>query len=761
MPTFATMTAPVPKPTPRKRRILLAVAVAVVVLLGVVAFFLPYLLKRYIENHSVEWIGRRVAIDRIVLNPFTFTYAVNGVTCYEPGSGEVFVSWKAISVKSDLWSGFRQGHWRFRQLRITDPYVHVEQHGDRFNFSDLLELGGEDTAATDTGSVRFSMEGIRLTGGRVLYASDILKAPIGISGLQANCTRITSESARMDFDLRFTLDGGGTVDGGFMIDTERSRYAVHADILGFNLAPLLPYLQDLMHTTALQGGLDLALDLEDSWADTTSLAAKGSLLLNGLAITDGAGGSLIGLQQGRVVLDTLNAKDQVFKLGHMRVDGFHTRYQQWADGSNTWTKALKLDSTATAEGTTTTLDAEPGNVFLLLAEYIRMLGQEFVANQYTADSLAVVNGTVEFEDFTPEKPFRYKLDQLDLRSSRISTATGTADFTASVRLNERGALRSTFRFDPKNFRNVVAEMTVKDLQLPDLDAYSRWYAAHPLTSGVLGYTGTTSIRDGRIDSRNHLAADNLRFGKKTAVHDTGIYILPLRLGAALLRDVHGRIDLDIPVQGDLNDPEFKPWPIVWKVLKNLVVKAAAAPVKLVGGLVGDADDADVEAVRFAPLSATLGKDQRRALDALAALLKDKPELRAALVPATDVRLEAEEWAAWTMKLEHLGLQPPLGTADSLRAEQLSLRDSSFTAFLNGKAPASGTSERERCLAAVGPDAAQAAVRVLEGQREQAVQAYLLQAGVPQHRMEFRPGTAEELAGYRGAPGFRFVVEMPE
>ena len=135
-------------------------------LLSIAAFFLPYLLKRHIEKHSLEWIGRTVSIDNIILNPFTFTFAVNGVQCSERGSAEPFVSWKSIAVKSDLWNGFRNKDWRFRQLRIEDPYFHITQNADRFNFSDLLEMGGTDTTASpDTTHVRFSMVDIRITGG--------------------------------------------------------------------------------------------------------------------------------------------------------------------------------------------------------------------------------------------------------------------------------------------------------------------------------------------------------------------------------------------------------------------------------------------------------------------------------------------------------------------------------------------------------------------------------------------------------------------
>lgn len=742
------------------RRAIIALA-AVLLLLATVAFLVPYLLKEYIEKHSVEWIGRRITIERIVLNPFTFTYGVDGLVCREPGSEEVFVSWKRVSVKSDLWAGFRERHWRFHRLRIHEPYVHIVQHGDRFNFSDLLEMGHDAPADTsDTDPVLFSMEDIVLNGGRIVYASDILKTPLSLSGLHADCSRITSASARMDFLLGFVLDQGGAVDGGFSIDTEKNRYAIHAQLKELALPPLLPYLQDFMHAGALKGALDLRLDLSDSWADTTSLAVSGDLLINGFQVADNTGGTLLAFDEGRVVLDTLNAKDRSFKASRVSVRGLATHYRQWADGSNTWTKALKLETTTGNDGTTTTLAADPANIFVLLADYIRLLGQEFVANEYTADSLLLTDATVDFEDFTSEKPFRYRLDQVDIRSSRITTAAGTANFTASARLNQRGRLTSTFRFDPKDFRNVVVDLQVQDLRLTDMDPYSRWYAAHPITSGKLDYNTSTSIQEGRIDSRNQLRADDLRFGKKTDVHDTGIYILPLRLGASLLRDVHGKIDLDIPVTGDLRDPEFKPWPIVWQVLKNLVVKAAAAPVKLVGGLFGAKEDENVEEVRFAPLSAAITKEQRRPLDALAALLKEKPELDAALVPVADVREEAEEWAAWQMKMRFKGLEAPLGKDDSLRVANLSLRDSAFAAFLNDLTPATaGQHERARCLAAVGADKADAAVQALETARREAVAAYLDKIGAPKERITFRPGTAEEIRGHAGAPGFRFIVDV--
>ena len=94
------------------------------------------------------------------------------------------------------------------------------------------------------------------------------------------------------------------------------------------------------------------------------------------------------------------------------------------------------------------------------------------------------------------------------------------------------------------------------------------------------------------------------------MHDTGIYVLPFAVGGEPVRDKNGRIDLDVPIEGDINDPKFKPWPIVWQVLKNLLTKAVAAPGRLLARAFGGGED-DAEEVRFEPLQTAVGKEQRR------------------------------------------------------------------------------------------------------------------------------------------------------
>lgn len=736
-----------------------------VVLLALVAFLFPYLLKRYIEANSEAWIGRKVTIDLIVLNPLTLKYGVYGLTCHEPMSDAVFVSWDEVSVRTDLWDGFQKKHWRFNKVRITDPYFHIAQRGDRFNFSDLMELGGTDTVpSTDTSSALFTMEDIVLSGGRIDYASDLLRAPVQVVGLEARCTRITSEETRMDFALGFDLESGGRLDGGFMIDPGASAYGVDAELTGFALPQLLPYLQDFFACKALNGSMDLGLHVLDNYADTTSLVLSASLGLNAVELIDPGGKPLFALKHANAALDTMVAATGHLEVGRVVVDGADVHFTMLADGTDNWTRHLKLDTTAVAgDSASVQLQASESNVFVMLAEYVSYLGQQMIASEYTADSLALVNSAVHFEDHTPALPFRYAITGIGVASQRVTSEQAEGIIRAAATLNGTGRLVADAVFDPGDLRNVVVDLEVEDLDLAHLDPYVRWYAAHPMEDGLLRYTTTTSVLGGQLDSRNHLHVDKLKVGRKVEEHDPEIYVLPLRLAVGLLKDVDGVVELDVPVKGDLNDPQFKVWPIVWQVVKNLVVKAVSAPGRLLVRAFEGADEADLERVRFEHLQHAPGKGQEKTLRQLASALKGKPELSVDLLPIVDEQAELQEVAVFKAKQAFLfGDKGTLAAADSARIADLGTRDSAFTAFVEQRTPAmAGRSLHERAVSMAGADACRTIARELEEARKEHVMKYLLGQGVPAARVKIRAGTKEELAGQQGVPGYRFVYDMGE
>jgi hypothetical protein len=102
--------------------------------------------------------------------------------------------------------------------------------------------------------------------------------------------------------------------------------------------------------------------------------------------------------------------------------------------------------------------------------------------------------------------------------------------------------------------------------------------------------------------------------------------LPLKFAVALLKDSNGVIDVDLPVEGNLNDPSFKIGGIIWKAISNLLLKVATAPFRLLGSLVG------VESENFGTLHFSAGVDEvsppdKEQLVKLAEAMRQRPELQ--------------------------------------------------------------------------------------------------------------------------------------
>lgn len=732
-------------------------------MLLVAAFLFPHLLKRYIEENSEDWVNRKVHIGSIVLNPLTGEYSVNDFVCYEPSSDTVFIRFRKLGVHADVLSGYRNGDWRFRNAELREPYVRVVQSGDRFNFSDLLELGEEDEPeqpAQSSAGVVFTAVGIALTDGRIDYRSDALPEPVGLTDLRVTCTEISSGKAIMDFVVGMTISGGGRMDGGFTIDTEAGRYAVRAQLKDFAMEQLRPYLAEFMDCSSLQGLLDLNLSVNDSYIDTTSLALSSALALRDLELTDPGGNRLLRIERLGIALDTLIAAQQRFDIGEVAMKGLDLHFVLLNDWQDNWTRLLKLPVDSAGQ-----LNAESvseSNVFVLLADYISYLGKEFIASEYAAHRVRLEDCGIRFEDYAPTSPFRFALSDIALAADRITTEQDTGRIILSATLNESGKLSGSAAFSSADPRNMRIDLEVAGLRLANLDPYVRWYAAHPMEDGLLAYRTTTVVRGGALDSRNALRIDRLRFGRKVEVHDSDIYVLPLRLAAALLKDVRGVVELDVPVRGDLNDPQLRIWPIVWQVLRNLVVKAVTAPGRLLARAVSGTQGEDLDELRLDPLQVAPEEQQARALQTLVKALTAKPELRVDLVPLVDDRAEIQELALFAAKRKHLFGGQMLSGADSVRILALPDDDSLFVRFVALAAPTlEGRPLLERCIALVGMEALAKEQAEIEYARRENIMQFLLAQGADPARTAYRNGTDDELNGRIGRPGYRFVFEAAE
>lgn len=219
--------------------------------------------------------------------------------------------------------------------------------------------------------------------------------------------------------------------------------------------------------------------------------------------------------------------------------------------------------------------------------------------------------------------------------------TGRAEGTAALQVGGKlNPLAKPLALD------VQAKVT--DLELPPLSPYSVKYAGHGIERGKLSMDVAYKVEpDGRLTASNKLVLNQLEFGEPVPGAPAS---LPVKLATALLADSQGVIDLDLPISGSLNDPQFSVGPIIVKAIVNLIGRAITAPFTLLAGaLGGGAGGDDMANVAFAPGSAQLQPKAREQLDKVAKALIDRPQLKLTVVGTSSLAAEREGYKRERLK----------------------------------------------------------------------------------------------------------------
>jgi len=240
--------------------------------------------------------------------------------------------------------------------------------------------------------------------------------------------------------------------------------------------------------------------------------------------------------------------------------------------------------------------------------------------------IAIADGSANFADFSLRPPFVTAIQSLngdigtlDNREQKAASVNVAGKVGQYAPVSIKGSLTP---FDPLQSLDIATSF--RQVELTTLTPYSGKFAGYRIRKGRLNLDLHYRIEQGRLNAENKVVLEQLQLGEKVDSPDA--VDLPVRLAVALLKDSKGTISIELPVQGNLNDPQFSVMPIVWQTLRNLVVRAAQAPFKFIAGLAGGSD-ADLSHVGFEPASSELDSEARKRLDTLASALKQRPALR--------------------------------------------------------------------------------------------------------------------------------------
>jgi len=242
------------------------------------------------------------------------------------------------------------------------------------------------------------------------------------------------------------------------------------------------------------------------------------------------------------------------------------------------------------------------------------------------------NGRVDFTDHFIRPHYSAQLSDLQ---GEIGALDSSRRDMAAVKINGRVADTALLAIEGRSNPFVSppaldVKAHVTELELAPLTPYAIKYAGYGIERGKLSVNlGYKVDETGKLDASNQIILNQLTFGDK--VDSPTATSLPVRLAVTLLKDRNGVIDVNLPVSGSLQDPQFSVGGIVFKLVVNLVGKALTAPFSLLAG----GDNTDLSLVEFVPGTPTPTAAGQAALAKVAQALLDRPELAMTVMGVAD------------------------------------------------------------------------------------------------------------------------------
>jgi len=300
---------------------------------------------------------------------------------------------------------------------------------------------------------------------------------------------------------------------------------------------------------------------------------------------------------------------------------------------------LNLQDIGAAPPASAASDAAPATVATAAASAPASASSAPLPLTINVGGIQLVNARVDYTDHFVRPNYSAALTELNGSLGAFGSASRDM---APLQLHGRAAgtaiLDITGQVNPVA-RPLALDIQAKatDLELAPLTPYAGKYAGYAIERGKLSMDVAYRIAaDGQLEARNQVILNQLTFGAPIASPDATK--LPVRLAVALLKDRNGVIDINLPISGSVNDPQFSVGGIVAKLLVNLLVKAVSSPFSLLAGGSGGGGP-DLNALEFRPGTATLTDASTAALDKVATALADRPSLQLTITGSADTQAE--------------------------------------------------------------------------------------------------------------------------
>lgn len=564
-------------------------------IIGLVLFILLFvslfggsIAKNYVNKHAEDLLGRKARVEHVGLNLFSGHVAVNGLSVYEENGTDIFAGFDTLDVSVKLGKLIgKEVH--VRHITLAGLNVQVLQDGTRFNFSSLIDHFASDS--TETEEVKdttpsdwiINLHNIRINSNRLFYADLQRDSHWGINELNLLvpdfCIGGTDNT---DAGLTLALADGGSLSVDAVYNAVSNDFDVTLGLANFALNQVKPYVTDIAYIDEIQGRLGVDAKVKGNLSKIMDMVISAKASLDNVDVLDNHKHSVAALNHLGVNLNKLVLSQNLFDVKSVELNGLTARYEMFADSSNTLSRFLKPAPQAEAQPAQ---EAQPADTAAQTqpAETAKPM-------QLHVGHLLLSDINVTYADHTLPDDFVFPVTKLRVEASDLSLS-GNNSARIFAALPHGGNAIINWSGNISDWKqNQTLRLNIKNLHLTDLSPYLVAFLGQPFTDGIFSFTSYNTIRNSNLDGKNRIDIYKPTVGdRRKDVKDAKK--LPLKAALYVLKDKDDKVILDVPIAGNIDNPEFNYMKLVWKTLGNLLVKVATSPARALGDLFhGDSDE---------------------------------------------------------------------------------------------------------------------------------------------------------------------------
>lgn len=575
------------------------------VLLLLVMFIAPPVAKNYVEQHDETLLGRELNVGGIGVNLFTGKLKIKDLTLFEEDGTTPFMQFDRLETKVKLWELVQHCVW-VKQAKISGLKVNVEQNRSWFNFNSLLEHFASDKSKKESSDYSLVIKDINLEKGTIRYADLAVGSEFLLRDISLRIPSIDFSDLKTDVGLDLYLSEETTLHTDLRLSDNAKKYFITLKLNKLGIEIIEPYLQQHYPVDLLGGLVGLDVEAQGPTDHILDFDMNGKMVLNDVAFRDTQGNPLGEVDSVYAEIQRFSLSDKVLDFEKLHFVGLHTSYIIKADSTNNFDLLSNRDSqpeSMEVKTDTVFVDKENDNLWS-----INVTDLNFDASQ------------VKFEDYRLPKPFYYDFSDISL-NSRYFTFRGDNTVQLQAALNKVGKLHLNWRGRFHRHDNHNLTLMLSNVKVTDFSPYSEYLFGFPIEDGTLSLRSQNIVLDDSVHGINKLQLASPKIGNKIKRNPPKYTKVPLKLGLYLLADKHNNVSLDLPVSGNLNDPDFSYADALRKAFSNLLTKVSSAPFRLMTD-----EDNNLKYIPFDPLQFDFTPEQYVMIDNLAVTLQNRSDL---------------------------------------------------------------------------------------------------------------------------------------